>query len=449
MKQTMAGVITLSVLLAVLLGACVDQPDADRSGIPVDSPAPVATQILVVSRSDTAGASALAATPATPSAQATPARTVIRVWWPDELYPQTAGEAEDLLLDQFEAFRLTYTSYDLDLRRKRTSGMGGIMPSLRTAGPVAPGALPDLTLMRRTDMLVAATEGLIVPLDSWLPSDLVGDLLPGTQSLGTIDGALYGVPYALNLYHSIYRASMVEEPPVSFDDVLAQEQVYLFPAGTPPVSWTLLLQYLAAGGRLADADGSPVLDREPLVAVLSYYERGVEKGLFNSTLLQYTRFDDYWNRFASAEAHLIDVDSITYLAHKNAVPSVGLIPLPTLGGTPFTALDGWMWVVTTSDPDRQQQALVFLSWLMRISQQSSFTEAFGILPSQQRALRLWNDEAYAEFVRSLIELAESIPLVQRNDAASLALQTALVDVLGGASAETTADHALAALVGQG
>ncbi|RPI97576.1 MAG: extracellular solute-binding protein, partial [Chloroflexi bacterium] len=309
------------------------------------------------------------------------------------------------------------------------------------------GAMPDLTLMRRVDMLVAATEGLIVPLDNWLPSDLVGDLLPGTQTLGEIDGLLYGVPYALNLHHSIYRASMAEEPLLSFDDVLAQEQVYLFPAGSPPVSWTLMLQYLAAGGRLVDVDGSPVLDREPLVAVLSYYERGVDKGLFDSTLLQYTRFDDYWNHFASAEAHLIDVDSITYLAHKNTVQNVGLIPLPTLGGTPITALDGWMWVVTTSDPDRQQQALVFLSWMMRISQQSSFTEAFGILPSQQRALRLWNDEAYAEFARLLIESAESVLLIQRNDAASLALQTALVDVLDGASAEAAADHALAALVG--
>ncbi len=146
------------------------------------------------------------------------------MWWPDELYPQTAGEAEDILLDQFEAFRLTYTSYEMDMRRKRTSGMGGIMPSLRTAGPVAPGALPDLTLMRRADMLVAATEGLIVPLDSWLPSDLVGDLLPGTQTLGEINGLLYGVPYALNIVHSIYRVSMVEEPPLSFNDVLAQER---------------------------------------------------------------------------------------------------------------------------------------------------------------------------------------------------------------------------------
>ena len=96
------------------------------------------------------------------------------------------------------------------MRRKRTSGLGGILPTLRTAGPVAPGALPDLTLMRRADMLTAATEGLIVPLDTWIPTDLVDDdLLPGTRALGEIDGVLYGVPYALNIVsHGLSRVDV-------------------------------------------------------------------------------------------------------------------------------------------------------------------------------------------------------------------------------------------------
>jgi ABC-type glycerol-3-phosphate transport system substrate-binding protein len=302
--------------------------------------------------------------------------------------------------------------------------------------------------MRRADMLTAATERLIVPLDSWVPPDLAsGDLLTGTRALGEIDGVLYGIPYALNIYHSLYRASVFEEPPLTFDDVLIQEAACLFPAGTTPVNWTLLLQYRAAGGRLADQSGRPVLDREPLVAVLNYYERGVRTGVFGPALLQYTRYDDYWNRFVSAEVNLIDVDAATYLARRSTVQGAGLAPIPTLGGAPITALDGWLWVVTTNDPDRQQQALVFLSWMMRISQQSTFTEAFGILPSQARALRLWSDETYAAFARTLIESGHVFPVAQRNSSAALALQASLADVLGGASADAAADAALAALAG--
>jgi ABC-type glycerol-3-phosphate transport system substrate-binding protein len=445
MRHRITLAVTLGVAAAVTLGACAGNLSTvtTSSGDDLSAAMTTPTEILTVSRS----LPNLQQT--TPTPQPTPDRTTIRVWWPDELYPQTSGEAEDILLEQFEGFRLTYTSYTLDMRRKRTNGMGGILPTLRTAAPVAPGALPDLSLMRRADMLTAATEGLIVPLTDWIPPDLVtGDLLPGTQALGEIDGVQYGIPYAVNLIHSVYRATVFEEAPLSFNDVLIQKPVYLFPAGTTPISSTLLLQYRAAGGTLVNADGAPALDRDPLVAVLGYYARGVEQGLFDPSLLQFTRFDDYWNRFASGDVNLIGVDSMTYLSHKSSVQNVGLAPIPTLGGTSITTLDGWMWVVTTNDPDRQQQALVFLSWMMRISQQSSYTEAFGILPSQQRALRLWNDEQYAQFAQTLIASAQIIPLAQRNNNAALALQTGFADVLGGTPADTAADAALAMLAEQ-
>lgn len=446
MRHRITLAITFSLAFVVTLGACTDNPSPVSTGGSADSlltPTATPTEILTVSRD----VSNLLQN--TPAPQPTPDKITVRVWWPDELYPPTSGEAEDILLEQFESFRLTYASYNLDMRRKRTSGIGGILPTLRTAAPVAPGALPDLTLMRRADMLTAATEGLIVPLGGWLPPDLIdGDLLTGTQALGEIDGVQYGIPYAVNMVHSVYRASVFEEPPLSFSDVLIQKPVYLFPAGTEPVNWTLLLQYRAAGGTLVSVEGVPALDRDPLVAVLGYYARGVEQGLFSPALLQYTGFDEYWNRFASGEANLIGVDSMTYLAHKTSVQNIGLAPIPTVGSTPITALDGWMWVVTTNDPDRQRQALVFLSWMMRISQQSSYTEAFGILPSQQRALRLWNDEEYAQFAQTLIASAQIIPLAQRNSNAALALQAGFADVLGGTTADTAADAALAMLADQ-
>jgi ABC-type glycerol-3-phosphate transport system substrate-binding protein len=446
MRHRITLTVTLGMAVAITLSACagsLSTVSTNSRGNTLSTATPAPTEILTVSRSVSN------VQQNTPTPQPTPDKTTIRVWWPDELYPQASGEAEDILLEQFEGFRLTYTSYNLDMRRKRTSGMGGILPTLRTAIPVAPGALPDLTLMRRADMLTAATEGLTVPLTDWIPPDLItGDLLPGTQTLGEIDGVQYGIPYAVNIVHSVYRAAVFEEAPLSFNDVLIQRPAYLFPAGTTPVSLTLLLQYRAAGGTLVNANGAPALDRDPLVAVLSYYARGVEQELFDPSLLQLTRFDEYWNRFASGDVNLIGVDSMTYLAHKSSVQNVGLAPIPTLGSTPITSLDGWMWVVTTNDPDRQQQALVFLSWMMRISQQSSYTEAFGILPSQQRALRLWNDEQYAQFAQNLVASAQIIPLAQRNNNAALALQTSFADVIGGTPADTAADAALAMLAEQ-
>lgn len=437
------------MLLVAAVSACAP-------GVPAESPrgleptvasATASPEMLVSSRNAESVLQDQAAQ-ATPIPQPTRDPLRIQLWWPDELYPKTDPDAERVLLSQFDGFRQTYATYNLDIRRKRSSGLGGILPTLRTAVPVAPRAVPDLTLMRRTDMIAAATEGLIVPLENWLPADILNGLVPGTRALGEIDGVLYGLPYVLNIYHVVYRSSVFDEPLVTFDDVLEAQPEYLFPAGssaTTPVSWTLLLQYLAAGGTLVDAAGNPALDRDALLAVLAYYERAVALGIFGPALLEYTQFDVYWDAFEGAEANMVMVDTTTYLKRREDVPNVGLAPVPTHAGEPLTAMDGWMWVLTTQDPDHQRQARAFLSWMMRISQHSTFTETLGMLPSQLGALRLWDDSEYAVFAQDLLATAVIVPAAQRNNAAAAALENALADVLNGMPAEQAAEDALASL----
>ncbi|MCD4687233.1 MAG: extracellular solute-binding protein, partial [Anaerolineae bacterium] len=381
----------------------------------------------------------------TPVPQATPENTTVTVWWPDELYPDDAT-TEAILTNQFDLFALTYTNYGIEVRHKRTHGVGGILSTLRTAAPVAPGALPDLTLMRRADMITAATDGLIVPIDAWIPADLAGaNLFPGLRALGEVDGELYGVPYALDLYHTVYRVSVFDQSPTTYDAILAAETPYLFPGGASPVSWTILLQYIAAGGRLVDRDGNTTLTPEALLAVLDYYAAGLEAGIFGPDLIEHTTVNDYWNAFVTGEGNIASVPSTTYLALKDSVQNAELAPVPTEDGTTLTMIDGWMWVLTTQNPDQQTQALAFLSWMMRISQQSAFTEAYGIVPSQTRALRLWEDEAYADFAQELLSTAIVFAEERRNNAAATALNDAVSAVLRGMSPETATEDALRSL----
>lgn len=373
-----------------------------------------------------------------------PVPSQVQVWWPDDFYPLAGSSAEAILMNQLETFRITYTSYSVNVRKKRMYGTGGVLSTLRTAAPVAPNALPDLVLMRRSDMLTAASEGLILPIDDWVPADIAGDnLFPAARALGEIDGRLYGVPYALTLFHTVYRISVFPEPPLTFDAVLAGRTPFLLPGGASPVSWTVLLQYIAAGGTLVDADGSPTLSPDALMPVLEYYAAGTARGIFGPRLLDYADIPDYWNSFVTAQANIASVNTLIYLTHQASVATAGLAAVPTLDGTPVTLLDGWMWVLTTQNPDHQQRALAFLSWMMRISQQSNFTEAYGILPSQVRALRLWDNGTYAEFAMNLLAARTIFSEERRNNTAASALQDAVAEVLRGTSPEMAADRALA------
>jgi hypothetical protein len=431
----------VGMLLAGSLVACagaltsINTPIDSADGLTLtaeeETPLPVSQLVLPA-----------AATPAplpARSSSITPEKEPLHVWWPDELYPPDSSAAASILAGQFDGF----TAYPLEVRRKRSSGMGSILSTLRSAAPVAPGALPDLTLMRRSEMVTAANEGLLVPIVDWVPMDLIDDLPLGVRPLGEVNEVLYGVPYALNITHTIYRESVFPQPLLSFEEVLAQQPDYLFPAGAEQgivVNTTVLLQYLAAGGQLADESGAPKLDHDPLLAVLTYYEQGVQQGIFSPSLLLYTRMDAYWNRFVTGEANLITVDTVTYLSRKDSVQDIGLGPIPTQNGTPIVALDGWMWVLITHDPDRQDQARAFISWMMRAGSQSEYTEAFGILPAQQAALELWDDSAYTSFVRSVIPNAV-IVAGYTNDAA-VALQSSIAAVLDGAAAEDVTTGAL-------
>src|SRR6185503_19303061 len=148
---------------------------------------------------------------------------------------------------------------------------------------------------------------------------------------------------------------------------------------------------------------------DPLRTVLSYYEQAITAKVVGPQLLDYTNPTQYWQTFLSGKANLVQVDSTTYLAQRANLTNVGTLPvLVPASGTAVSAVDGWLWVVTTSDPDRQAQALSLLAWLVQSDQQAAFTHAIGVLPSQRAALAAWGDDKYAGFAATLLDQT-SIP----------------------------------------
>lgn len=325
-------------------------------------------------------------------------------------------------------------------RAKRLNGAGGIMSTLRTASAVAPGALPDLVLLRREQLLIAVDTGLIYPPDDLLAVTTTGGIYNQALALGQVNGTLYGIPYTVTIQHSVYRESLFNTPPTSFAAVLDAAQPFAFPAApTEGVSQTVLLQYLAAGGRLAAEDGSPLLDEEPLAAVLAFYEAAVADELLAEEALAYQSTLDYWADFLSGELGLAVIDSNTYLGSLGQVPNVSVAPIWTSeDSTPLTTLDGWLWAITTTDPDRQAQAAVFLDWIMQADRQASLAQNLGRLSS-----RPWDDDVYSQLVRELLDSEQLIVADEINAALASTLQNALLAVLNG---EASASEAAAAAV---
>ncbi|MCC7448273.1 MAG: extracellular solute-binding protein [Anaerolineae bacterium] len=421
------------VLAMALLFASCSVPD-----VASPTPRPTPTRILSSFVSDTGGAPAVA----TPAVTPTSDPGIVLIWWPAVLYPtdETSGAAR-ILREQVAGYAATHTR-TIQIRPKRGDGIGGIYQTLHSGAVAAPGAMPDLTLLRRSDLVQAVADKLIEPIDvSSLAPD---DLFPSALALGKVRGTQYGILYTLDVQHVVYRTTAFATPPRTPDDILESAQVYLFAAGAANggVSPTLLAQYTALGGRTTDDQGKPVLDRGPLVEVLRFYEKAADKLIGASPT--YTSMTQYWPLFISGKANLAQIDSSTYLSQRARLSNVAILPIPA--EKVITPLDGWMWVITTSDPDKKKRAVEVLTWFMRGDQQGQFTHEIGALPSRRSALQVWGDDDYAAFARSLLEQSALPPPDVLPAAVVTTLQKAFEDVLAGRkTADLAADDALVTL----
>lgn len=387
----------------------------------------------------------------TPTAAPTedPTPHTLLVWWPGPLAPE-AGSAADRALRRQIADYEAARSRTISLRIKKPEGAGGIYEMLYSASLVAPAIVPDAIIVRHSQLANAAAQRLLTAVD--LQAMEFNDLFSTGTPLGRVADVQYGVPYILELQHIVYRKSSVPTPPRTLDDLLSAGQFYLFPArGGKSVSPTLLAQYVAAGGRIVDENERPVIDREPLLTVLRHYEQSLKAGIAGPELVDYSGVGQYWAQFMTGRANVAQIDSTTFLAQRSGGMALGgssavdVADLPMPGTNRPAIVDGWVWAVTATTPERQAQALDAIAWFMDAERQAEFTRAVGMLPSRLSALALWEqaNDPYAAFARKLLEgVAAPLPdMVAGNVAA--ALQEAFEDVL---FARTSADEAAAEAV---
>ncbi|MFQ3566850.1 MAG: hypothetical protein SNJ59_07600 [Aggregatilineales bacterium] len=385
-----------------------------------------------------------AAPPVTP----TPAGMTLRLWWPEPLAPVENEDAADLLSELIGAFRAANPNVMVDFRLKQVdhigmSNVGSLLATLRSASAVAPGALPHVTLMRRSDLLEAASLGLLQPLR--IPAAISGDVQRTALELGRIGEQVYGLPYMLDVEHMAFTERVLPPARWAFDDVLASDLTYVFPAGRVNVlSNAFLAQYLTAGPDLL-VGGELIVDAAVLRTVYTFYEQAVAAGVIDASVLEYIRPEDYGPALLSGLVDAGIVTSTLYGKLRARGLELGFGLIPTTTGEAITVLDGWMWVITTPDISLQEVALRFIEHMMQISEHEAYARAVRMVPAQRTALRGAVDLDYAAFVDNLVALA-ILPLPENaSGTVARAMQSGLASVIAG---QRTADEATRDVIAQ-
>jgi len=366
--------------------------------------------------------------PALPTSTATaePETASLRVWLPAQFNLAAETRAAELLTQRLQEFESQYSDLKIEVRVKTAETDGEILNALSTTSAAAPSVLPDLVLLSRSDLEMAAQLGLLHPIDGLSTSLDDPNWYDYAQQLAHIQNTAYGLPFLGDTLVLIYYPELGQV--VTWEDIVASEGGLVFPAGNPQALVGLSL-YVSAGGEVLDAQGLPMLDQETLVRVLTLMEEGVSKEITSPSLANVTNEAQTLQIYRSGSANKAIV---WYLSYRSAEDGA-ITPLPSLGETSFSYATGWVWALAGSDPEKQQLAVELAEFLVAEDFVAEWTNVTGYLPTRPSIV----DDGD----RALTAIIESAhPLPSRDVLAVLGplMQEALTRVLNGEQPEDVA-----------
>lgn len=414
MRPLLFGLLTLSLLL----GSCSVFTPEDTNTTPEPSPTPTATVLPT-----------LASTPPAPGP------TVLKIWVPPQFDPASGTAAGNLLQARLDQYTSQRPDVRIETRVKAASGSGGLLDSLSTANAAAPLVVPDLVLLPRSNVEIAALKGLLFPFDDLSDALNEDDWYPYAQELARLQTSIFGLPFAGDALISLYRPVEVESHPVDWNSALELAQPLAYPAGDEQAFFTLA-QYLSAGGDVEDPDGRPTLDARTLTEVLSFYQEAQLGGVMPIWLTQFTTDEQSWEAFSENQVNIVASWTNRYLS---TLPGdTAAAPILTQDGTPLTLANGWVWALSNSQIERQSLSVDLAEYLTQGEFLSEWTETAGYLPPRASALNGWSNAALRSLMGQVIRSAHIIP---RNDVMAVlgpALQQATVNTLRQQTDPTTA-----------
>jgi multiple sugar transport system substrate-binding protein len=348
----------------------------------------------------------LTTTPITPTLPTVPPVITLTLWTAEPFSPAQADASGQVLDQQIEAFTDAHPDVVVEYVLKKPYGKGGILNFLLTTSEAIPAAMPDLVAIDTIELKEAAQAGLLQPLDELISTELQEDLFPFAQKVGHFEDQLVGLQFETDVEHLIYNTNKLEEPPLTWTDVLTDEVSYVFPAGGREglVNDAFIIQYLALGGQLVDETGQPTLNAELVTQVLQFYRDGYEMGVIPPSVLEFKTLDDCWPVYLSAEVAMTNVSSRRYLVDRELLMYTQFASIPTGDGTVTTLSQGWAWAIVTSDPARQALAAQLIEWLMEPENSTEWNLAAGHLPTRRAAFAvLGTEDSYYPFLSNQLE----------------------------------------------
>lgn len=346
------------------------------------------------------------------------------LWLPPELSPHEESLAGHLLQEKLNDFAHE-NKIEIFVRVKAQTGSGSLTDALTATNLASPEILPDLIVLSASDLQLAAKRQLIYPherLDEMM-NDI--DWYPFGQELSLFDGVVLGIPLVTDPLSLVYNEASLLAPSNDWMVIKDNYGYFGFAADDSQAKYVLLL-YVAAGGKVVDAQGRAILEEGPLVDALTALKEGLATLHLSTLSIDYQTEDQVWSGFLNRSLDTAVVPIGVILNHQEEVANQ---PAPALTEPEITLGTAMAWALGNPDPERQELALDLLSELTGTEFLASWSEALGQLPSRPSALGAWSDPSLKPALEKIAQVTRLYPTEEIINRLGPALRNATLLIL--------------------
>jgi maltose-binding protein MalE len=363
----------------------------------------------------------------TPAPDSSLAQT-LKIWIPEEFDPSLDNPAGLIFQNHLSDFTSLHPNVRIEVRLKTSSGSGGLLDSITSAAAAAPLALPDLVLLSRTDLEMAAKTNILHPLDNLLNDPEDRDWYDFAAHLAQVESQTYGLPFAGDALLMVYDNEIISQPPSSWAETITVNTVLAFPSSDPTALFTIAL-YQSLGGELLNEDGDPNLSAQQLSSVFNFYTESLDSGIFPVWLTQHETYETAWESFRANQSNLVVTWSSLFFS--SSLENYSAAPIPTQDANPFTLATGWAWALTSPIASRHSLSVELAEFLSESNFLSEWTFASGFLPPRPTSLAGWPQGSRQAIASQIIPSAQLIPDTESLHTVGLILSDLVIRILKG------------------
>ncbi|HKI53515.1 MAG TPA: extracellular solute-binding protein [Anaerolineales bacterium] len=362
----------------------------------------------------------------TPPAQNGP--EILRVWLPPQFDPSAETASAGLLNQRLRDFETEHPGLTIEVRIKTDT-----VDFLSTTNRAAPASMPDVVALSYDQLQTAAAAGLLHPLDGLTDILQDPDWYVFAHELSSVQNADYGFPFAADAQLIVYRTSVFETPPSSWESIIDSGAQLTFDASDEQQYFPLSL-YISAGGQFSSEEGGFALDEDALVRTLSFYQQAYEAGVIPVNIRDFQTDVEALNNYRNGETDI----AVVWASSDLGVNSGGYTPLLGLDDVHYSVGNGWVWALAGSNAEKQPMAIELASSLIESDYMSEWTYASNYLPTRPLAVAGWEDVVVKNAIDDVLLAAHPVPTPEVVSIFGPIMQGALVRIFNGDQAEVVA-----------